>query len=259
MILPISFCVLFIIAASGILFYTFGSYQALPKKAVEGVIYAFGGIVVLFLFGRLLLWLEKECQEKKDWDRRISRASQVERGLQSPSCAYRCAGRWESAREWARECIYQGLIFPCVLCSICGRAKKKRSSAVGSYSERDSTSQSHVYRSGGRESEGSSRGDTDRDLDTLPARDSIGHEGDGSANEGTGNVWEEAAPQSFPTIPQRTAQPSIKRSGTAQHPKPRPTSPRRNRPSETVYPHDGFLQQPELMEYIRKSRDTQQG
>jgi hypothetical protein len=86
----------------------------------------------------------------------------VERGLQLSSCAYRFAGRWESAREWVRECIYQGLIFPCVLCSICGRAKKKRSSVVGSYSERDSTSQGHVYRSGGQEAEGSSRGDTGR-------------------------------------------------------------------------------------------------
>jgi hypothetical protein len=258
-ILPISFCVLFIIAASGILFYTFGLYQALPKKAVEGVTCAFGGIFALFLFGRLFLWLEKECQEKKDWDRRISQASQVERGLQSPSCAYRCAGRWESAWEWVRECIYQGQIFPCVLCSICGGAKKKRSSVAGSHSERDSTSQGHVYGSGGREAEGSSMGDTDRDLGGLPVRDSIGHEGDGNANDGTDNVWEEAAPQSFPTIPQRTAQPSIKRGGTSQRPKPRPTGPRRNRPPETVYPYYGALQQPELMEYIRNSRDTQQG
>jgi prepilin signal peptidase PulO-like enzyme (type II secretory pathway) len=212
-ILPISFCVLLITAASGILFYTFGPYQAFPKNAVEGVACAFGGIVVLVLFGRLLLRLEKECQEKKNWDRRISQASQVERGLQSPSCAYRCAGRWESAWEWVKECIYQEQIFPCVLCSICGRAKKKRSSVAESYPERDSTSKGHIYRSGGREAEGSSSGSTDKDLDGLLARDKIGRGGDGSAIEGTGNVWNGAAPQSFPTIPQRTAQRSIKRGG----------------------------------------------
>jgi hypothetical protein len=67
---------------------------------------------------------------KKDWDRRISQASQMERGLQSPSCSYRCAGRWESAWEWVKECMYQAQIFPCVLCSVCGRAKKKRSTVA---------------------------------------------------------------------------------------------------------------------------------
>jgi hypothetical protein len=101
--------------------------------------------------------------------------------------------------------------------------------------------------------------ETDRDLDGLLARDSIGHEGDGSANGGTDNVWEGAVPQSFPTISQRAAPPSIKRGGAAQRPRPQLTGPRRNRPPQTVYPHDGPLQQPELMESIRESRDTQQG
>ncbi len=118
--MPILFVILFITAGTLVLTYTFMDHP-LPRKVAWGMIGSFGGACVFCLLGMICLFLDKNCEEKKAWNKRASRASMafdIERALESPSCPHRCANRVEGAWGWIKECFYQRLCFGLVF-SLC--------------------------------------------------------------------------------------------------------------------------------------------
>jgi len=129
--MPIIFGILFITAGTLVLTYTFMDHP-LPRKVAWGMIGSFGGVCVFFLLGMICLFLDKNCEEKKAWNKRASRASiafDIEHGLDSPSCPHRCANRVEGAWGWMKECFYQRLCFG--LCFPCASKKRGKSRRQG--------------------------------------------------------------------------------------------------------------------------------
>ncbi|KAE9364451.1 hypothetical protein N431DRAFT_447627 [Stipitochalara longipes BDJ] len=221
--IPRTFGILFITAGTLVLTYTFMN-RILPRKAAWGMVGLFAGVCVFRLLGMICLFLDKNCEEKKAWSKRASRASiDLEGGLGSPSCPHRCADRVEGAWDWVKECFYQGLCFG--FCFPCASKKKMKK-------RRDSRSQGS--RSGGRELEGffpkENEGFRRNGLGRRGARAEDSEAGGGRARRG----------------------------GKTQHPRPRPSdlgSPRH--PSELPTDH-GSLRRPESKGNVQNSRSNQQ-
>ncbi|PMD37414.1 hypothetical protein L207DRAFT_531703 [Hyaloscypha variabilis F] len=222
--MPIIFGILFITAGTLVLTYTFMDHP-LPRKVAWGMIGSFGGVCVFFLLGMICLFLDKNCEEKKAWNKRASRASiafDIEHGLDSPSCPHRCANRVE------------GYVLGCVFLVHRRRGGNQEDRAIESLSR----SLTILF-----------KGENPR-----PRRDSHSQEGERADDRHARRGRNRSVDQGYRSAPNQEPQQPIRRAGPIQDPIPRTP----DLGHSELANNDGTLQHPPSSKHVQRSQSNQE-